>query len=160
MVQALAALSFAASLFGARQQARAARASLRHQQNVARFNEQIAELRLADESRAGTIRSGRHLQAVSRRLGALRPAAAAMGWRADGGDIPDLMDETAMIGSLEARDILEESQRRGWSHRLDAMSASIQGAWAGAQRSSISPAREMAYAAARGAPSLYAALKS
>lgn len=106
--------------------------SLRAQQQAARYNASIARQQAADAFARGAVAEQRHRMSVSQLIAQQRTAAAASGVIADVGSPAGLVEDSAMLGELDALTIRHNTAVEAWGYNARAKSLNYQAKAAGA----------------------------
>lgn len=117
---ALTVAGLGLGVLGGIQQANAARADGKYQQQVANNNAILAEQNATDAYRRGALEEEKHRATVRRAIGSQRAALAANGLDLGTGTPVDLVTESAKFGEMDALTIRANAAREAWGFQSSA----------------------------------------
>ncbi len=121
-------IGVALSAFGMQQQGVAARAQSRYQSNVAKANAKSAEMEASFAKDVAHKKEGEQRQKTRRFEAAQRARMASTGFVVGEGSFGDILEDTALIGEVDALTIRHEGDLAAWRSREQAKSFSAQSA--------------------------------
>jgi hypothetical protein len=113
----------AVSAYGAYQQGKA-------QKQIANYNAQMQEYAAEDAIKRGTIAADQQRAKVRQIAAQQRAIMGASGVESDTGTFGRVLEQTATLGELDARQIEANAQREAWGLRSGATITRAEGDWA------------------------------
>lgn len=97
------------------------------QNDVAQYNAKLAEVSATDAEQRGGVAADQQRARVRQILGTQRAMMGASGVVAGEGTQGQVLDQTSVLGELDARQIEVNAQREAWGMRSQAAGARLQG---------------------------------